>query len=151
MCASDALLTWLLLSVLGRWWPTPALLSKESFLSGLLYHLLQIEIFYRSHSLHQRTQFWAAVNHFLLCSVLTLLDYQATLTDVDNVGGGFADMNSTFRFTANTMLNGTVVECRVTILTGNQVSSSTLNIAGAKWYYSYVHCMVVQSVRVTNN
>jgi len=58
------------------------------------------------------------------------LDYQATLTDVDNVGGGFADMNSTFRFTANAMLNGTVVECRVTILTGNQVSSSTLNISG---------------------
>ena len=57
-------------------------------------------------------------------------DYQATLTDVDNVGGGFADMNSTFRFTADAMLNGTVVECRVTILTGNQMSSSTLNIAG---------------------
>lgn len=63
-------------------------------------------------------------------------DYQATLTDVDNVGGGFADMTSTFRFTANARLNGTVVECRVTILTGNLVSSSTLNIAGeihTKW------------------
>jgi len=67
-------------------------------------------------------------------------DYQATLTDVGNVGGGFADMTSTFRFTANAMLNGTVVECRVTILTGNLVSSSTLNIAGeiyTQWCYSF--------------
>ena len=57
-------------------------------------------------------------------------DYQATLTDVDNVGGGFADMTSTFRFTANAMLNGTVVECSVTILTGSLGSNSTLNMAG---------------------
>ena len=80
-------------------------------------------------------------------------DYQATVTDVDNVDSGFADLTSTFRFTANARLNGTVVECRVTNLTGNLVSSSTLNIAGemhTEWCYSYVHCMVVQSVRVTN-
>ena len=59
-------------------------------------------------------------------------DYQATIADVSNVGSGFADMTSTFRFTANARLNGTVVECRVTILTGLefrcQAALSTLQV-----------------------
>ena len=64
----------------------------------------------------------------VLCSDF---DYRAILTDVGTVqGGAFPDMTSTFRFTASARVNGTVVECRTTLLTGNQMSSSPLSVAG---------------------
>ena len=38
-------------------------------------------------------------------------DYQATLTSISTLRNGFADMTSTFRFTASAKVNGTVVQC----------------------------------------
>ena len=58
------------------------------------------------------------------------LDYQATLTSVGPAQGGFADMTSTFRFTASARVNGTVVQCRGSTATGVQMANSTLIVAG---------------------
>ena len=58
------------------------------------------------------------------------LDYQATLTSVGPVQNGFADMTSTFRFTASARVNGTVVQCRGSTATGVQRANSTLNVTG---------------------
>ena len=60
----------------------------------------------------------------------TDLDYQTTLTSVGPVQSGFADMTSTFRFTASARVNGTVVQCRESTATGVQMANSTLNVAG---------------------
>ena len=58
------------------------------------------------------------------------LGYQATLTSVGPAQGGFADMTSTFRFTASARVNGTVVECRGSTGTGVQTANSTLSVTG---------------------
>ena len=58
------------------------------------------------------------------------LDYQTTLTSVGPAQGGFADMTSTFRFTASARVNGTVVQCRGSTATGVQTANSTLIVAG---------------------
>ena len=58
------------------------------------------------------------------------LDYQATLTSVGPAQNGFADMTSTFRFTASARVNGTVVQCRGSTATGVQMANSTLIVAG---------------------
>ena len=58
------------------------------------------------------------------------LDYQATLTSVGPVQNGFADMTSTFSFTASARVNGTVVQCRGSTATGIQVASNALNATG---------------------
>ena len=58
------------------------------------------------------------------------LDYRAALTRVGPVQSGFADMTSTFRFTASARVNDTVVQCRGSTADGIQVASSTLRITG---------------------
>ena len=58
------------------------------------------------------------------------LDYQATLMSVGTVQNGFADMTSTFRFTASARVNGTVVKCRGSTATGVQTANSTLSVTG---------------------
>ena len=58
------------------------------------------------------------------------LDYQTTLTSVGPAQNGFADMTSTFRFTASARVNGTVVQCRGSTGTGVQMANSTLIVAG---------------------
>ena len=73
------------------------------------------------------------------CSVF---DYRAILTDVGTVQGSFADMTSTFRFTASARVNGTVVECRVTNASAIQTLIKALNVAGAM-HTEYVACMIV--------
>ena len=58
------------------------------------------------------------------------LDYRATITSVGPAQGGFADMTSTFRFTASARVNGTVVECTGSTATEVQMANSTLNVTG---------------------
>ena len=57
-------------------------------------------------------------------------DYHATLTSVSAIRNEFADMISTFRFTASASVNGTVVQCRGLTATEDQMASQTLNITG---------------------
>ena len=63
------------------------------------------------------------------------LDYRATLTSVGPVQNGFADMTSTFSFTASARVNGTVVQCRGSTATGAQMVNSTLIVAGMLCIY----------------
>ena len=65
-------------------------------------------------------------------------DYRATLTSVGPVQNGFADMTSTFRFTASARMNGTVVQCRGTTATGIRVATNTLNVTGMM-HAQYAH------------
>ena len=58
------------------------------------------------------------------------LDYRATLTRVGPVQSGFADMTSTFIFTARARVNGTVVQCMGSTATGVQMANRTLIVAG---------------------
>ena len=58
------------------------------------------------------------------------LDYRATLTSVGPAQSGFADMSSTFRFTASARVNGAVVQCRGSTATGVQTANSTLSVTG---------------------
>ena len=58
------------------------------------------------------------------------LDYRATLTSVGPVQNGFADMTSTFSFTARARVNGTVVQCRGSTATELQMTNCTLIVAG---------------------
>ena len=58
------------------------------------------------------------------------LDYRTTLTSVGPAQSGFADMTSTFRFTASARVNGTVVQCIGSTATGRQMVNSTLIVAG---------------------
>ena len=60
------------------------------------------------------------------------LNYRATLTSVGPAQNGVADMTSTFRFTASTRVNGTVVQCTVSrpTATGVQTANSTLSVTG---------------------
>ena len=67
------------------------------------------------------------------------LDYRTTLTSVGPVQNGFADMTSTFRFTASARVNGTVVQCRGSTATGVQMANSTLIVAGLLHMHNY--CM----------
>ena len=60
-------------------------------------------------------------------------DYQATLTIVSTLRHGFADMTSTFRFTASARVNGTVVQCKGLTVTEDQMASHTLNVTGATY------------------
>ena len=60
----------------------------------------------------------------------TDLDYYATLTRVRAFQNGFADMTSTFRFTASARVNGTVVQCRVLTATEDRMANRTLNVTG---------------------
>ena len=57
-------------------------------------------------------------------------DYQVSLTSVSAIQNGFADMTSTFRFTASARVNGTVVQCRGLTVTEHQIASQTLNVTG---------------------
>ena len=63
-------------------------------------------------------------------------DYQATLTIVSTLRHGFADMTSTFRFTASARVNGTVVQCKGLTVTEDQMASHTLNVTGAIYILS---------------
>ena len=58
------------------------------------------------------------------------LDYRTTLTSVGPAQRGFADMTSTFRFTASARVNGTVVQCNGSTATGVQTANSTLSVTG---------------------
>ena len=58
------------------------------------------------------------------------LDYRATLTSVGPVQRTFADMTSTFSFTASARVNGTVVQCMGSTETGMQTANSTLSVTG---------------------
>ena len=75
-------------------------------------------------------------NQFLSCSNRTSsinctdLDYYATLTRVSAIQNGFADMVSTFGFTASARVNGTVVQCRGLTLNEDQMANRTLNVTG---------------------
>ena len=97
-----------------------------------------------------RFLFSAAENTVLDCSnsssavQCSEFDYRATLTDVGTVQNGFADMTSTFRFTANARANGTVVECMAALNTGILISNSTLKVAGKLHTLGMVHlCALV--------
>ena len=57
-------------------------------------------------------------------------DFQGTITSVGPVQSGAADMTSTFRFTARTELNGTVVECSGTTSPPTPSESHTFTVAG---------------------
>ena len=63
------------------------------------------------------------------------LDYQATLTSVGPVQNGFANMTSTFSFTASARVNGTLVQCRGSTATGAQMVNSTLIVVGMLCIY----------------
>ena len=84
----------------------------------------------------QFTSTTPAGNRFLACSDSTstvscaVLYYQATLTSVGPAQNGFADMTSTFRFTASARVNGTVVQCRGSTADGIEVASSILTVTG---------------------
>ena len=59
------------------------------------------------------------------------LDYRATLTSVGTLDmNGAADMTSTFRLTARTELNVTVVQCSAVTATTTPSATQTLNVAG---------------------
>ena len=60
----------------------------------------------------------------------TNFDYQATLTSVSAIQNGFADMTSTFRFTASARVNGTVVQCKGLTATEDQMATHRLNVTG---------------------
>ena len=60
----------------------------------------------------------------------TDLDYYANLTRLSAVQNGFADMTSTFRFTASARVNGTVVQCKGVTATEVQTASHTLIVTG---------------------
>ena len=61
----------------------------------------------------------------------TDFDYTATVTSVRAFQNGFADMVSTFTFTASARVNGTVVQCRGSgVITEHQVANRTLNVTG---------------------
>ena len=60
----------------------------------------------------------------------TDLDYTATITSITAIQNGFADMVSTFTFTASARVNGTVVQCRGLTVTEHQTASHTLNVTG---------------------
>ena len=60
----------------------------------------------------------------------TDFDYHATLTSVSTIRNGFADMISTFMFTASARVNGTVLHCRGLTATEDQMASSILNVTG---------------------
>ena len=73
----------------------------------------------------------------LACSNLTSvvkctdLDYTATVTNISAIQNGFADMVSTFTFTASARVNGTVVQCRGSgVITERQMANRTLNVTG---------------------
>ena len=57
-------------------------------------------------------------------------DYQATLTSVGTIRNRFADMTSTFRFTASARVNGTVLQCRGLTATEDQMARQTLYVTG---------------------
>ena len=61
----------------------------------------------------------------------TDLDYYTNLTRVSPLQNGFADMTSTFGFTASVRVNGTVVQCKGLTATEVQTASHTLNVTGA--------------------
>ena len=60
----------------------------------------------------------------------TDLDYYANLTRVSAIQNGFADMTSTFRFTASARVNGTVVQCKGVTATEDQTENQTLIVTG---------------------
>ena len=61
----------------------------------------------------------------------TDLDYTATLSSISAFQNGFADMVSTFTFTASARVNGTVVQCRGSgVITELQIANHTLNVTG---------------------
>ena len=60
----------------------------------------------------------------------TDFDYYTTLTRVSAFQNGFADMVSTFGFTASARVNGTVVQCRGLTATEDQMANRILNVTG---------------------
>ena len=67
----------------------------------------------------------------------TDFDYHATLTSVSAIQNRFADMTSTFMFTASARINGTIVQCKGVPATEDQIASSILNVTGGL----HTHCM----------
>ena len=84
-------------------------------------------------------------NRVLACGTSTSpvqcadFDYQATLTSVGPIQNGFADMTSTFSFTASARVNATVVQCVGATATGAQMVSNTLIVAGIMMCMLIVH------------
>ena len=62
-------------------------------------------------------------------------DYHATLTSVSAIRNEFADMVSTFTFTASARVNGTDVQCRGLTATEHQMANHTLNVTGGTHSY----------------
>ena len=81
-------------------------------------------------------QFAPTDSRILGCSNVTAIqcddfDFQATLKSVGTVDMiGAADMTSTFRFTARTGINGTVVECSGLTVPSTPSESHTFTVAG---------------------
>ena len=92
-------------------------------------------------------------DRFLSCSNRTSsinctdLDYYAALTRVRAFQNGFADMTSTFGFTASARVNGTVVQCRGLTATEDQMANRTLNVTGELHIYVYGMFVGVQGNR----
>ena len=65
----------------------------------------------------------------------TDLDFHATFT-VDGIidGNGYADLSSTFRFTARAGLNGTVVQCTAATASGAPRANQSLIVAGKVYF-----------------
>ena len=93
----------------------------------------------------QFTSTTPAGNRVLACSDSTStiqcadFDYWATLTNIGPLQNGFADMTSTFTFTASARVNGTVVQCRASTTNGIEVASSNLSVTGIVHSYLTVH------------
>ena len=60
----------------------------------------------------------------------TELDFYANFTNISTVQNGIADLNSTFRFTARTGLNGTVVQCMAATESGAPRANQSLIVSG---------------------
>ena len=69
-------------------------------------------------------------NHSTSAVKCTDLDYYATLISVSAIRNEFADMTSTFGFTASVRVNGTVVQCKGVTATEDQIGSHTLIVTG---------------------
>ena len=67
----------------------------------------------------------------------TDFDYHATLTSVSAIQNRFADMTSTFMFTASARMNGTMVQCKGVTATEDQIANSILKVTGGL----HTHCM----------
>ena len=80
--------------------------------------------------LHDDTQRMLGCSDFSAINC-TDLDFRAALTSVVPTNmTGYADLTSTFRFTATVALNGTVVQCSGSTITGTEMVNQTLIVEG---------------------